>query len=213
MTSGVYINFLKEYFDVYTNEWKFDVDTADVKVMFLTDEYCPHPTKHTSVGQIKKYELNSGDVEIKVKGEKIIAPNGYETGGKSVGGLLSTQHTQQCLNHRDEWENVTTTTLITKEKATVWGSDSELEKYPYRATFDVGATVFYLNNGIGVRSPLISYFLPEGNQECYKGTYNMIHNSNGFMSAHVNESHKPLFKVFGVHWSPGFTCRKKKRGE
>jgi hypothetical protein len=211
MTAGCYLHLFKRYFDAYKNEWKFDLDTADVKVMFLTDEYCPNSNKHKYVDQIKNRELRSEDVEIKVHGKKVIAPNGYETGGKSIGAIYSTQYTQKCLNNHDDWEDWTTTTLIAKEEKTVWGGDDELEKYPYKATFNVGVMVYYLNKGTDASSPLIAYFTCE--HDCYKGTYTMNHNSKGFINAHVNESQKHLFKEFGINWGQGFICRKKKRGE
>lgn len=209
MKTGCYLNFFKRYFNVYDHRWKFDVDTADVKLMILAPRYVANE-KHKLVEQIKKHELKAEVVKVKDKKREIEAPNGYEEGGMSIGPVYSKQYKQKCLDRFDNWVDWTTTALIPQEKTIEWGGDNTLEKYPQKATFNAGTLVYYLNKGTD-QSPLISWF--ECNMDCYTGTFRVEHSLEGFVKAHVNDFELETYATRGVSWSHGFTCRKKKRGE
>jgi hypothetical protein len=231
MSDGAYTYFLKKYFDVWKDEWKLDLDKADVKVMLLKPGYNPSWTRDKFVEQIKKHEIKKGMVKKKVPQEvkrdpltyfshwttvdkteevEIEVPNGYDEGGKSIGPLGSYQRQQRCLNVFDEWEDWTVTTLYAKKEAVGWGMDDTLEEYPNKATLVVGSMVFYLNNGTDKNSVLITHC--ELGHKCENGSFNIVFNPRGIAKASIlNGDKKTLFADRGIHWTQGRGCRKKKR--
>jgi len=71
MTLGIYEYFKNFYFDTSTQDFKFNLDTADIRAVLVNNKYVPDYYNDTYYKDIKKFEIKGKGYE---KGGKIIGP-------------------------------------------------------------------------------------------------------------------------------------------
>jgi hypothetical protein len=236
---GIYHNFYENYFDPKTNEFTFDTDTADIRCMLCNIKYKPDPEADKTWEDIARYEIKKHTVPHWIttlepekileigctyhtkeplfketsykspKAKKVMVPNGYDSGGLSVGPVRSvTREVLKATKHGAK--PYYQTNIYTEALSAVWGEqldENGVPKYPERTTLTVGTIVYYLNNGKKNNSPLISYFKgPDGGWSTVNGLFTVTHGLDGIFYLSVDKdlnAHLEAHPDWEVVWHAG----------